>query len=134
MKEDAAAGNVAITIDSTEVRSSEFHQYLLSFRAEYVITSREISICCGPTAICALQPLGTSFFVLSHILCFCSSRVAVHNSVDRIRSSRMISPLIYKFKMIKLTFELRSKLLSSQFVLLSIVLSLKIESGESNGP
>ena len=132
VKQDAApTGNVAI---ATEVRSTKFPQYLLSFQAEYVILRREISICRRSTAFWTTQLSETRNFRSEScsLLPFVQS---CHLQQCRwLRSSRMISLVIQKVKMIKLTFELNSKLLSSQFVLLSIVLTLEMESGESNGP
>ena len=108
MKLDAATGNVSI---ATDVLSIVFPQYLLSFQAEYVILSREISIFRGLTAIWAIRLPGTSYFrsaILFSLLQFVQGC-----RLQQCRSSPFftnISLLIRKVKMIKLTFELSSKL------------------------
>ena len=101
MKLDAATGNVSI---ATDVLSIVFPQYLLSFQAEYVVLSREISIFRGQTAIWAIWLPGTSYFRSeSYGFLFSSlSRIAVYNSDDRVRSSRISFFLFGKLRWLNL--------------------------------
>ena len=101
MKLDAATGNVSI---ATDFLSIVLPQYLLTFQAEYVTLSREISIFRGLTTIWAIRLPGTSYFRTESycFLFFSLTRVAVYNSVDRVLSSRISLFLLGKLKWINL--------------------------------